>query len=64
MQVKIGNGGGGGGVRMQLGRGVIGSALSPDNWIYIAAAVVLIVIVIALAVLIVREYNLQKKNKG
>ena len=49
---------------MQFGGGALGSAMGPDNWIYVAGAIVLIIVVIALVVLIMREYNLQKKKKS
>lgn len=70
MQVRIGTGGSNsGGVRLGGGgvRGVVRDAAQsmsiPESWIYIAGIIVLLAIVAALIVLILREYNLQKKNK-
>lgn len=70
MQVKIGNGGsnpvgvrfGGGRVRGAV-RDVAQSMSIPENWIYIAGIMVILTIVIVFIVLILREYNLQKKKK-
>jgi hypothetical protein len=67
MQVKIGNGGsnpvgvrfGGGGAI----RSAVQSMASPENWLLDAGILLLVVVVIALAVLIIREFYLRKKQK-
>jgi hypothetical protein len=69
MQVKIGNGGSNP-VGVRLGRGAVRGIVRdfaqsmsiPESWIYIAGILVLLAIVVALIVLIIREYNLQKKK--
>jgi len=67
MQVKIGNGGSNPvGVRFGGGGSVqssVQSMMSSGNWIYIAGIMVLAAITIVLAVLMIREYYLQKKKK-
>ncbi len=72
MQVKIGSGGSNGGVGMKFGGGgMVRNAVRdtaqtlsiPEEWIYVAGILILAAIVVALVVLILREYNLQKKKK-
>ncbi len=65
LQIKIGSGGGNGGVAFRGGgpRAILSTVTDPSNLIYMAAIAVLLVIAIVLIILIIKEYNMQKKNK-
>lgn len=65
MQVKIGNGGGSGGVAFRTGGsgGIVSTISDPSNWIYLAAIAVLLIAGVVLIALVLREFKLRKKNK-
>ena len=44
-------------------RGVFTTLVAPENWMYLAAVVVLLLVVAVLAVLILREIYLRTKKK-